>query len=118
MEKYSQFRDKGMGLWLPSSSSRRTRTCNHDLLLTFLTVGTGIAPFFPIPTTPSGVYLPFHIFLFCIRVPILLTVAFAYFAVLQWFPIGVLGKKAALWLILGTPGIWWVDLQIDGVRRG
>jgi hypothetical protein len=23
-----------------------------------------------------------------------------------------------LWAILGIPGIWWIDLQIDGVKRG
>jgi len=33
-------------------------------------------------------------------------------------PIGVLGKKASLWCILGIPGIWWIDLQIDGVKKG
>ncbi|MCJ1389189.1 hypothetical protein MMC18_002044 [Xylographa bjoerkii] len=90
MEKYSQYRDRG----------------------------SGIAPFFPIPTQPSGLYLPFHIFLFLFRIPILLTVTLSYFIILQWLPIGSLGKKASLWLILGTPGIWWIDLQIDGVRRG
>jgi len=42
----------------------------------------------------------------------------AYFLVLHWLPIGSLFRKAMLWLILGIPGIWWVDLQIDGVRRG
>jgi hypothetical protein len=53
-----------------------------------------------------------------IRVPLLLTVALTYFLILQWLPIGVLGKKAALWSILGVPGIWWIDLQIDGVKKG
>ena len=48
----------------------------------------------------------------------LLTFALSYFIVLQWLPIGVLGKKAALWSILGIPGIWWIDLQIDGVKKG
>ncbi|SLM37616.1 vacuolar protein sorting protein [Lasallia pustulata] len=90
MEKYSQYRDRG----------------------------SGIAPFFPIPTQPSGLYLPLHIFLFLCRLPVLLTVILTYFLALQWLPIGSLGKKAALWLILGVPGIWWIDLQIDGVRRG
>ncbi|KAI5286893.1 hypothetical protein KEM54_006419 [Ascosphaera aggregata] len=42
----------------------------------------------------------------------------SYFLILQWLPIGALGKKASLWSILGIPGIWWIDLQIDGVRRG
>ena len=80
--------------------------------------GSGIAPFFPIPTEPSGIYLPLHIFLFLFRLPFLLTVALSYFVVLQWLPIGSLGKKACLWSILGVPGVWWIDLQIDGVRKG
>jgi len=83
-----------------------------------LYTGTGIAPFLPVPTTPSGVYFPFHVFLFLVRLPILLFVSFAYFFIFCWLPIGSLGKKAALWLILGVPGIWWVDLQVDGVKRG
>lgn len=81
-------------------------------------LGTGIAPFFPIPTTPSGSALPFHIFLFIIRVPLLIFFMLAYFVVFAWLPIGSLGRKAALWCILGIPGIWWVDLQIDGVKKG
>jgi 1-acyl-sn-glycerol-3-phosphate acyltransferase len=27
-------------------------------------------------------------------------------------------KKAILWMILGIPGIWWIVLQIDGVKKG
>ncbi|KAI9872053.1 MAG: hypothetical protein M1830_002118, partial [Pleopsidium flavum] len=90
MEKYSQYRDRG----------------------------SGIAPFFPIPTESSGIYLPLHIFLFLFRLPLLVTVAVSYFFFLQWLPIGSLGKKACLWSILGVPGVWWIDLQIDGVRKG
>lgn len=57
-------------------------------------------------------------FLFLIRLPILISVMLSYFFVLQWLPIGSLGKKASLWVILGVPGLWWIDLQIDGVRKG
>jgi 1-acyl-sn-glycerol-3-phosphate acyltransferase len=46
------------------------------------------------------------------------TVSVTYFLVLQWFPLGSLVKKAILWMILGIPGIWWIDLQIDGVKKG
>ncbi|KAI9889633.1 MAG: hypothetical protein M1814_005141 [Vezdaea aestivalis] len=90
MEKYSQFRDRG----------------------------TGIAPFFPIPSQSSGAYLPLVTLLFLVRLPLLVTFAATYFLVLQWMPLGSWAKKAMLWLILGVPGIWWIDLQIDGVRRG
>ncbi|KAI9837213.1 MAG: hypothetical protein M1838_004852 [Thelocarpon superellum] len=90
MEKYSQFRDRG----------------------------TGITPFFPIPPQASGNRLPLHIFLFILRLPIFLTCTVGYFLLLQWLPLGSLAKKALLWIILGVPGVWWVDLQIDGVKKG
>ncbi|KAJ6188133.1 hypothetical protein N7519_003041 [Penicillium mononematosum] len=63
--------------------------------------GSGIAPFLPIPVESLGLQAP----------P-------SYFLILQWLPIGSLGKKAALWCILGVPSIWWIDLQVDGVRKG
>ncbi|CAL3964035.1 hypothetical protein PZA11_001494 [Diplocarpon coronariae] len=90
MEKYSQFRDRG----------------------------SGIAPFFPVLSTPAGIYFPVHVFLFLFRLPFFLTVTTTYFLFLQWFPLGSLLKKAILWMILGIPGIWWIDLQIDGVKKG
>ncbi|CAF9913727.1 MAG: hypothetical protein HETSPECPRED_001641 [Heterodermia speciosa] len=89
---------------------------SRGLLLT--ATGSGIAPFFPVQTQASGFYLPAHCFLFLLRLPILITFTFTYFAILQWLPIGSLGKKASLWAILGVPSIWWIDLQIDGVKKG
>lgn len=50
--------------------------------------------------------------------PLFIFVTLTYFLILQWLPLGSLGKKAALWCILGVPSIWWIDLQIDGVRKG
>lgn len=90
MEKYSQFRDRG----------------------------SGIAPFFPVSSGPAGIYLPVYVFLFFFKLPFLFTISATYFLVLQWFPLGSLVKKAILWMILGIPGIWWIDLQIDGVKKG
>ncbi|CAL5868038.1 uncharacterized protein PFLUO_LOCUS2261 [Penicillium psychrofluorescens] len=90
MEKFSQFRDRG----------------------------SGIAPFLPIPSEPIGLQAPLRFSLFCFRLPLFIFVTVSYFLVLQWLPIGSLGKKAALWCILGVPSIWWIDLQIDGVRKG
>lgn len=81
-------------------------------------LGSGIAPFFPIVTPVSKSALPLHMFLAIVRIPLLLGVTLAYFLFFCWFPIGSLGKKFALWLILGVPGIWWVDLQVDGVKKG
>ena len=80
--------------------------------------GSGVAPFFPIPREPSGVYLPIHIFLFICRLPLLIAFTLTYFLVFSWLSVGSLVKKTALWSILGIPGIWWIDLQIDGVKRG
>ncbi|KAF2763274.1 hypothetical protein EJ05DRAFT_534651 [Pseudovirgaria hyperparasitica] len=90
MEKFSQYRDRG----------------------------SGIAPFFPVPTESSGIALPFHIFLFLVRVPLLLATFILYYFALSWLPLGSLLKKGILWVMIGIPGIWWIDLQIDGVRRG
>ncbi|KAI9376065.1 hypothetical protein BJX61DRAFT_7411 [Aspergillus egyptiacus] len=92
MEKFSQFRDRG----------------------------SGIAPFLPVSSQPiSGcLRLPSQLILFSFRLPLLIFACVSYFLVLQWLPLGSLGKKAALWCILGIPSIWWVDLQVDGVRKG
>jgi hypothetical protein len=71
--------------------------------------------------------------IFLFRLPLLLSVSVLYFCFLEWLPvgsgvgngslgsIGSLGsavKYGALWLLLAIPGVWWVDLQVDGVRRG
>ncbi|WQF89820.1 Putative phospholipid/glycerol acyltransferase [Colletotrichum destructivum] len=91
MEKFSQFRDKG----------------------------SGISPFIPVKTGLSPVSSVFHTFLFCVRLPIFLTYATAYFLLLQHLPfLPVAVRKVLLWGMMGIPGIWWVDLQLDGVRRG
>lgn len=111
MEKFSQFRDRGESSPQPcpdSALAANVPSCS----------GSGIAPFLPVPRQSSGAYLPVLIFLFVIRLPIFITVVLGYFLVLQWLPLGSLARKALLWLILGVPGVWWIDLQIDGVKRG
>ncbi|KAH8704585.1 hypothetical protein GQ44DRAFT_716558 [Phaeosphaeriaceae sp. PMI808] len=91
MEKYSQFRDKG----------------------------TAIAPFLPVPPAPSSfLWTPVSLALFLFRLPLLFGVSIVYFCFLEWIPVGHAIKYCALWLMLGIPGVWWVDLQVDGVRRG
>lgn len=109
MEKYSAFRDRGTSPTPPP---------NHVNLVADLTTASGIAPFFPIPTQDSGIALPLHFFLFVVRLTILIPFSLLYFLVLAWLPIGSLGKKAALWVILGVPGVWWIDLAVDGVKKG
>ncbi|KAF2187382.1 hypothetical protein K469DRAFT_705072 [Zopfia rhizophila CBS 207.26] len=91
MERYSQFRDKG----------------------------TAIAPFFPVPTPPSStLWTPVHLLLFLVRIPPVLCLSILYFLILEWLPVGSFVKKCVIWFILGIPGVWWIDLQVDGVRRG
>lgn len=108
MEKFSQYRDRGI------LGPQRWLSCKHANGST----GSGIAPFFPVATEKSGIALPFHIFLFVFRVPLLLTTFIVYYLILSWLPIGSLLKKGILWAMIGIPGIWWIDLQIDGVKRG
>ena len=98
-----------------------TEVCNQALSCTTPAdhkTGSGIAPFFPIPTQPAGYALPVHVFLFVVRIFFLVPLTLAYFLLLSWLPIGSLGKKAVLWCMLGVPGIWWIDLGVDGVKKG
>ncbi|KAK3903409.1 hypothetical protein C8A05DRAFT_32848 [Staphylotrichum tortipilum] len=91
MEKFSQFRDRG----------------------------SGISPFIPV-TTPSSLLATFsHAILFLVRLPFFATYAALYFLVLHHLPfLPAVARKLLLWLLLAIPGIWWVDLQLDGVKRG
>ncbi|KAF1942814.1 hypothetical protein EJ02DRAFT_502537 [Clathrospora elynae] len=91
MERYSQFRDKG----------------------------TAIAPFLPVPAPPSSfIWTPVYLTLFCIRAPFVTFFSVLYFLVLEWISVGSTLRYGVLWLMLGIPGVWWVDLQVDGVKRG
>ncbi|KAI1768036.1 hypothetical protein GGR53DRAFT_479642 [Hypoxylon sp. FL1150] len=93
MEKYSQFRDRG----------------------------TGISPFLPSTTPASTFSTLWRSVLFLCRLPFFLTYSAVFFLVLDHLPsfiIPQVGRKLLLWTLLGIPGIWWVDLQLDGVKRG
>ncbi|KAI9896927.1 hypothetical protein N3K66_007949 [Trichothecium roseum] len=90
MEKFSQFRDKG----------------------------TGIAPFLPTSTPLSTLSVPAHALLFLFRLPFFLACSLPYFLFLRHLPLPPLFRKIALWGLMAIPGIWWVDLQLDGVKRG
>ncbi|PWY74355.1 MFS general substrate transporter, partial [Aspergillus heteromorphus CBS 117.55] len=81
--------------------------------------GSGIAPFLPLPPPRwSFVQLPLRWLLWWIRLPLFIVALASYFLVLQWLPIGSLGRKACLSCILSVPSIWWIDIQVDGVQRG
>jgi hypothetical protein len=90
MEKYSQFRDRG----------------------------SGISPFIPHSTPVSKFTLLVHSFIFLFRLPVFIFYVGVYFLLLTHFPLPVVFRKLLLWGMLGIPGIWWVDLQLDGVKRG
>jgi hypothetical protein len=90
MEKYSQFRDRG----------------------------SGVSPFLPHVTPVSAPSRLWHLAVFCFRLPIFIFYAACYFLLLTHLPLPVVFRKLLLWGMLGIPGIWWVDLQLDGVKRG
>lgn len=82
-------------------------------------IGTAIAPFLPVPTPPAGaLWTPVHITLFIVRAPAILFLSLFYFGLLEWLPVGSFVKKCVLWVVLAVPGVWWVDLRVDGVKRG
>ncbi|KAK3940836.1 putative acyltransferase [Diplogelasinospora grovesii] len=90
MEKFSQFRDRG----------------------------SGISPFMPITTPASALSSIVHVFIFLFRLPFFVSYVLLYFLVLHHLPLPVFVRKLLLWGVMGIPGIWWVDLQLDGVKRG
>ncbi|KAI1215148.1 uncharacterized protein F4807DRAFT_23059 [Annulohypoxylon truncatum] len=93
MEKYSQFRDRG----------------------------SGISPFIPSTTPASFLSKLLHGALFLFRLPFFLGYSAFFFLFLDHLPsllIPQVVRKLLLWTLLGIPGIWWVDLQLDGVKRG
>ncbi|KAM7218292.1 hypothetical protein V8F06_006355 [Rhypophila decipiens] len=90
MEKFSQFRDKG----------------------------SGISPFMPISSPSSTLGSLLHAFVFLFRLPFFLAFTAVYFLLLHHLPLPPGLRKILLWGIMAIPGIWWVDLQIDGVKRG
>ncbi|KAI1643055.1 uncharacterized protein F4817DRAFT_271261 [Daldinia loculata] len=93
MEKYSQFRDRG----------------------------SGISPFIPSSTPSSTLSSLLHAALFLFRLPLFLSYSALFFIFLDNLPsflVPQVIRKLLLWTFLGIPGIWWVDLQLDGVKRG
>lgn len=79
---------------------------------------TGIAPFLPVTTPLSAASTLTHGLLFLFRLPLFLTYVAIYFLLLHHLPLPVVVRKIALWGLMAIPGIWWIDLQLDGVKRG
>lgn len=84
----------------------------------YISTGTQIAPFLPIKVTSSVFQNIYGVLLFLFRLPFFLCLSISYFLVFQWLPIGSLVRKAWLWSILLSLGVWWVDLQVEGVKKG
>lgn len=57
-------------------------------------------------------------FLFFLRLPFFVGFAGFYFLFLHHLPLPSVARKLLLWGVMGIPGVWWVDLQLDGVKRG
>lgn len=85
--------------------------------LVFL-AATGISPFLPVTTPLSAITAITHSVIFLFRLPFFFTLALSYFLIFQYLPLPVAARKIALWAMMAIPGIWWVDLQLDGVKRG
>jgi 1-acyl-sn-glycerol-3-phosphate acyltransferase len=83
-----------------------------------LQIATGISPFLPVNTPLSAVSILTHTILFIFRLPLFLVYAASYFVLFHHLPLPVIARKMALWGLMAIPGIWWVDLQLDGVKRG
>ncbi|KAL1841011.1 hypothetical protein VTJ49DRAFT_7527 [Mycothermus thermophilus] len=80
---------------------------------------SGISPFLPVTSTASLPATLFHFFVFLIRLPFLTGYALLYFFLLHHLRfLPLILHKLFLWSLLAIPGIWWADLQLDGVTRG
>ncbi|KAI1198447.1 hypothetical protein F5X97DRAFT_147334 [Nemania serpens] len=90
MEKYSQYRDRG----------------------------SGISPFLPVTTPASVPARLIGLWLLAFRLPLFVVYGAVYFLLLDHLPLPPFLRKLQLWTLLAIPGIWWIDLQLDGVKRG
>ncbi|KAK5660166.1 hypothetical protein OQA88_13635 [Cercophora sp. LCS_1] len=109
MEKFSQFRDRGKSI---HNHPFPTKTNNNPL------PGSGVSPFLPALTPSSKIFATVRIFLFLLRLPLFLSYTALYLLFLHHLPLPSFIRKLLLWGIIAIPGIWWVDLQLDGVKRG
>lgn len=90
MEKYSQFRDRG----------------------------SGISPFMPNQSQVSSIALVGNTILFLLRLPLFVLVGGFFFLLLAHLPVPRFIRQVYLWCLTTVSGIWWKDLQVDGVKRG
>ena len=86
--------------------------------LTYGSLGSGVSPFLPTTTPSSTISAALRTLLFFFRLPLFLGYVTLYFAFLHHLPLPAVLRKLLLWGMMGIPGVWWVDLQLDGVQRG
>ena len=72
----------------------------------------------PVSTPSTPLLTLAHVALFCFRLPFFLFFAAVYFTTLHHLPLPLALRKLLLWGLMSIPGIWWIDLQLDGVKRG
>lgn len=80
--------------------------------------GSGVSPFLPIKTPSTLFSATIRIFIFLFRLCFFLPYAACYFLFLQHLPLPVAMRKLLLWGLMGIAGVWWLDLQLDNVKRG
>lgn len=72
----------------------------------------------PVANPSSILGLCLHTILFPIHLSLFVTYAAFYFLLLRHLPLPAAVRKLFLWCLMGASGIWWADLQLDGVKRG
>lgn len=72
----------------------------------------------PISTSTSPASTVLHTLLFLFRLPFFLFFTLLYLTTIHHLPLPPALRKIFLWGLMAIPGIWWVDLQIDGIKRG
>jgi len=72
----------------------------------------------PVSTPSTPLLTLAHIALFSFRLPFFLFFTILYFTTLHHLPLPLALRKLLLWGLMSIPGIWWIDLQLDGVKRG
>ncbi|KAJ2902187.1 putative lysophosphatidic acid:oleoyl-CoA acyltransferase [Zalerion maritima] len=80
--------------------------------------GTGIAPFMPIFPGLSFPRAIKEFVILSLRIFIVLFISANYFTWLQFFPLPLAFHKGCRWFLLISCGIFFVDIQVDGVKRG
>jgi hypothetical protein len=72
----------------------------------------------PVANPSSIIGICFHTIFFPIHLSLFVTYAAFYFLLFRHLPLPAAVRKLLLWCLMGVSGMWWADLQLDGVKRG